>query len=120
MEHNKLNLDGAIEFVNKLTRQRLDEYVAAKAKLPSFGPGLDEQVAQYLQGIEYCVQGFIEWTFMTPRKLRLSTTISISKTLLTGYPSQGYFGNDAAKVKETGVVNIMAPITLDAHVVVEA
>ncbi|CAE6450060.1 unnamed protein product [Rhizoctonia solani] len=98
MEHNKLNLDGAIEFVNKLTRQRLDEYVAAKAKLPSFGPGLDEQVAQYLQGIEYCVQGFIEWTFMTPR----------------------YFGNDAAKVKETGVVNIMAPITLDAHVVVEA
>ncbi|KAH7334147.1 isoprenoid synthase domain-containing protein [Rhizoctonia solani] len=98
MEHNKLGLDDAIEFVNKLTRKRLDEYVETKAKLPSFGPGVDEQVAQYILGIEYCVQGFIDWTFMTPR----------------------YFGDEAAKVKETGMVNLMAPITLDAHVVVEA
>ncbi|KAF8674684.1 hypothetical protein RHS04_07276 [Rhizoctonia solani] len=98
MEHKRLDLNGAIEFVNKLTRQRLDDYVAAKAQLPSFGPGLDEQVAQYLKGIEYCVQGFIEWTFLTPR----------------------YFGNEALHVKETGVVNLMAPITLEAHVVVEA
>ncbi|CAE6511776.1 unnamed protein product [Rhizoctonia solani] len=100
MEHKKLNLEGAIEFVNQLTRDRLDEYVAAKAKLPSFGPAVDKQVAQYIQGIEYCVQGFIDWTFRTPR----------------------YFGSvdEATKVKETGVVNIMAPIAPEAHVVVEA
>ncbi|KEP51734.1 terpene synthase family, metal-binding domain protein [Rhizoctonia solani 123E] len=98
MEHNKLSLEDAIEYVNQLTRKRLDEYVEIKAKLPSFGPGIDEQVAQYLLGIEYCVQGFIDWTFVTPR----------------------YFGDEAAKVKETGIVNLMAPVALDAHVVVEA
>ncbi|KAL5638998.1 hypothetical protein ACGC1H_003389 [Rhizoctonia solani] len=98
MHHNNLRLEEAIDFVNRLTKSRLDEYVETKAKLSSFGPGLDEQVTQYIQGIEYCVQGFIDWTFMTPR----------------------YFGNEAAKVKETGIVNIMAPITLDVPVVVEA
>ncbi|CAE6435561.1 unnamed protein product [Rhizoctonia solani] len=98
MHHNNLDLDGAIEFVNQLTRKRLDEYVEIKANLPSFGSGLDEQVARYLEGIEYCVQGFIDWTFMTPR----------------------YFGSEAAKVKETGVVNIMAPIKLDTPVTIEA
>ncbi|CUA68232.1 hypothetical protein RSOLAG22IIIB_07765 [Rhizoctonia solani] len=80
MEHNKLSFQEAIDFVNQLTRKRLDEYVDAKAKLPKFGPG------------------FIDWTFMTPR----------------------YFGDEAVKVKETGVVKLMAPIALDAHVVVEA
>ncbi|KAJ1303737.1 hypothetical protein OPQ81_008161 [Rhizoctonia solani] len=98
MHHNHLDLEGAIDFVNQLTRKRLDEYVETKAKLPSFGPDLDDQVAQYILGIEYCVQGFIDWTFMTPR----------------------YFGSEATKVKETGIVNIISPITLDAPMVVEA
>ncbi|CAE7234165.1 unnamed protein product [Rhizoctonia solani] len=98
MEHKSLSVEGAIEYVNDITRKRLDEYVDAKAKLPSFGPEVDEQVAQYILGIEYCVQGFIDWTFVTPR----------------------YFGDDASKVKETGIVDLMAPIALDAHVVVEA
>ncbi|QRW22636.1 hypothetical protein RhiXN_07672 [Rhizoctonia solani] len=79
-------------------RKRLDEYVEIKANLPSFGSGLDEQLARYLEGIEYCVQGFIDWTFLTPR----------------------YFGAEAAQVKETGVVNIIAPITLDTPVIIEA
>ncbi|KAH7334146.1 isoprenoid synthase domain-containing protein [Rhizoctonia solani] len=98
MHHNNLGLEDAIDFVNQLTKQRLNEYVEVKAKLPSFGPGLDKQVARYIEGIEYCVQGFIDWTFMTPR----------------------YFGSETAKVKETGIVKIMAPITLDAPVVIEA
>ncbi|KAF8752969.1 Terpenoid synthase [Rhizoctonia solani] len=98
MHHNSLDLAGAIDFVNQLTRKRLDEYVEIKANLPSFGSGLDEQLARYLEGIEYCVQGFIDWTFLTPR----------------------YFGAEAAQVKETGVVNIIAPITLDTPVTIEA
>ena len=69
MEHNKLGVEDAIGYVNQHIRTRVDEYVGAKAKLPSFGPKLDAQVAQYIQGIEHFVQGFIDWSFITPREL---------------------------------------------------
>ncbi|EUC54853.1 terpene synthase family, metal-binding domain protein [Rhizoctonia solani AG-3 Rhs1AP] len=97
MEHEGLGVEEAIKYVNRRIRVRVDEYVAAKETLRSFGPGLDEQVARYIQGIEHFVQGFIDWSFITPR----------------------YFGNDAKKVKETGIVDLVGPIALDAPVRVE-
>ncbi|KAH7334177.1 isoprenoid synthase domain-containing protein [Rhizoctonia solani] len=84
MHHNGLDLQGSINFVEQLMRKRLDEYLKIKAKLPSFGPSLDEQVAQYAQTIEHCMHGHLEWAFMTPT----------------------YFGDQAESVRETGVVNI--------------
>lgn len=97
MWDKQLDLEGAMDFVDQLTRKRVQEYVDAKAQLRSFGPELDPQVALYVQGIEYWVQGAIDWTFMTPR----------------------YFGADAEKVRDTGMVDIMAPIAPAARIVVE-
>ncbi|CUA75792.1 Alpha-muurolene synthase [Rhizoctonia solani] len=98
MWNNDLDLENAIAYVDQMTRNRLQEYIDAKAKLRSFGTDIDEQVLRYIQGIEHCVQGFLEWTFMTPR----------------------YFGIDTARVKETLIVDIVAPIALDAPIAVEA
>ncbi|CAE6422309.1 Presilphiperfolan-8-beta-ol synthase Short=PSPS [Rhizoctonia solani AG-1 IB] len=98
MWDKKLDLEGAMDYVDQLTRKRVQEYVEAKAKLRSFGPELDDKVALYIQGIEYWVQGAIDWTFMTPR----------------------YFGEDAEKVRETGIVDIMAPIAPAAPIYVDA
>ncbi|KAG8740259.1 hypothetical protein FRC10_004559 [Ceratobasidium sp. 414] len=86
MWNHQLDLEGAIDYVDKLTRKRLQEYVDAKAQLRSFGPKVDPQVALYIQGFEYSFQGFIEWQFMTPR----------------------YFGADAQKVRDTGIVDLTA------------
>ncbi|KAG8777125.1 hypothetical protein FRC12_000539 [Ceratobasidium sp. 428] len=86
MWNERLDLEGAISYVDQLTRKRLQEYVDAKAQLPSFGSKLDPQVAQYVQGLEYSFQGFNEWQFLTPR----------------------YFGADAGKVNETGIMDITA------------
>ncbi|KAG8739301.1 hypothetical protein FRC12_016370 [Ceratobasidium sp. 428] len=86
MWNKRLDLEGAISYVDELTRKRLQEYVDAKAQLPSFGPELDPQVALYVQGLEYSFQGFNEWQFLTPR----------------------YFGADADKVNETGIMDITA------------
>ncbi|KAG9084911.1 hypothetical protein FS749_004836 [Ceratobasidium sp. UAMH 11750] len=86
MWNHQLDLEGAIDYVDKLTRKRLQEYVDAKAQVRSFGPNIDPQVALYIQGFEYSFQGFIEWQFMTPR----------------------YFGADAQKVKDTGIVDLTA------------
>ncbi|CAE6452046.1 unnamed protein product [Rhizoctonia solani] len=98
MEHENLGVEEAIAYVDGRIRERVDEYVSIKKNLPSFGPDLDEQVASYIQGIEYFVQGFIEWSFITPR----------------------YFGDDAKRVRETGIVNLVAPIVLDAPIQFEA
>lgn len=53
MQEKKLDLEGAMDYVDKMLRNRLQEYVEAKAKLRSFGPEIDAQVARYIQGIEY-------------------------------------------------------------------
>ncbi|CAE6445271.1 unnamed protein product [Rhizoctonia solani] len=67
MWDKQLNLEDAMDYVDQLTRKRVQEYVEAKAKLRSFGPELDDKVALYIRGIEYWVQGAIDWTFMTTR-----------------------------------------------------
>ncbi|KAG8740261.1 hypothetical protein FRC10_004561 [Ceratobasidium sp. 414] len=92
MWNEGLDLEGAIDYVDKLLRKRLQEYVDSKAQLRSFGPEVDARVAQYVQGVEYGVQGSISWTFMTPR----------------------YFGSDAEKVKVTHIVDLMLPAAGDA------
>ncbi|KAG8751483.1 hypothetical protein FRC11_009335, partial [Ceratobasidium sp. 423] len=82
MWHNRLGVQDAVDYANKLIEQRVREYLTAKASLRSFGPQLDSELARYVQGVEYCIQACIDWTFMTIR----------------------YFGADAARVKETGRV----------------
>ncbi|KAH7334074.1 isoprenoid synthase domain-containing protein [Rhizoctonia solani] len=98
MWNKQLDLESAIAYVDQMTRDRLQEYTEAKAKLRSFDAHIDIQVARYIQGIEYCVQGFLDWTFLTPR----------------------YFGADTAKVKKTLMVDIVAPVTLETPIAVEA
>ncbi|KAH7320525.1 isoprenoid synthase domain-containing protein [Rhizoctonia solani] len=84
MYHSDLDLQGSIDFADQLIRKRLEKYIDIKAKLPSFGPGLDEQVVQYIQNIEYAILGFVEWAFITPH----------------------YFGNQAESARKTGIVNL--------------
>ncbi|KAF8699596.1 Terpene synthase, partial [Rhizoctonia solani] len=93
----QLDLESAIAYVDQTIRNRVQEYIDAKAKLRSFGVKTDLEVAQYIQGIEHCVQGFLDWTFITPR----------------------YFGANTTKVKETLTVDIIAPVALDAAISVE-
>ncbi|QRV92112.1 terpene synthase [Ceratobasidium sp. AG-Ba] len=90
MWNEGLDLESAMDYMDKLMQKRLQEYLDAKAQLRSFGPKVDSQLVSYIQGVEYCVQGSIAWTFMTPR----------------------YFGSDAEKVRETSIADIMIPESL--------
>ncbi|GAB1521198.1 hypothetical protein RhiTH_004289 [Rhizoctonia solani] len=88
MWNKEVDLQAAVDFVERMIQKRVKEYIDAKALLPSFGPEIDHQVAKYIQGIEHCIQANISWSLMSPR----------------------YFGADFEKVKETRIVNLMAPI----------
>ncbi|KAG8783460.1 hypothetical protein FRC12_019701 [Ceratobasidium sp. 428] len=72
MWNEGLDLEHAIDYVDKLIQKRLQEYIHAKAQLRSFSPEVDAQVEQYVRGVEYGVQGSISWTFMTPRECYMS------------------------------------------------
>ncbi|KAG9084179.1 hypothetical protein FRC07_013697 [Ceratobasidium sp. 392] len=101
MWNEGLDLEGAINYVDRLLRNRLQEYVDAKAQLRPFGPEVDAQIARYIQGVEYGVQGSISWTFMTPRV------------------KQGYFGCDAEAVRETHIADLLIPAPQGAPVSAE-
>jgi hypothetical protein len=107
MSNKKVELQAAVDFVEEMIKKRIKEYLDTKASLPSFGPELDNQVTRYIQGIEYCIQANINWSLMTPRKLFLSISWLCDIHVL----GIGYFGPDFAKVKETRLVKLMAPIT---------
>ncbi|CAE6476869.1 unnamed protein product [Rhizoctonia solani] len=91
MHNNRVHLQDAVDYVYQRIQSRVREYSALKAQLPSFGPRLDRYTAQYVQGIEYIIQACNEWCFLTPR----------------------YLGNRAKEVKETGVVELQPPVTID-------
>ena len=68
MWHNQLELQDAVDHVNNLIERRVQDYLQAKAKLRSFGSDLDSEVARYVQGMEYCIQVCIDWSFITTRQ----------------------------------------------------
>ncbi|KAJ1299261.1 hypothetical protein OPQ81_002698, partial [Rhizoctonia solani] len=87
MWHNQIGVQDAVDHANKLIESRLQDYLKAKANLPSFGPDLDGELTRYVQGVEYCIQACIDWSFLTIR----------------------YFGSNVTKVKATGVVELAPP-----------
>jgi hypothetical protein len=74
MEERNLGLQGAMDKITEMMKERVDTYVALKQKIPSFGPVIDNELARYLTGLENYVQGTIVWYCMSPRMCRQHNT----------------------------------------------
>ncbi|MEK8108545.1 terpene synthase family protein [Micromonospora sp. M12] len=48
-------------------REAMRRFVALRAAVPSFGPALDEAVADHLDGVANAVRGTIDWTLESDR-----------------------------------------------------
>lgn len=57
----------AVERAAEHWRETMRRFVALRAAVPSFGPALDEAVADHLDGIAHAVRGTIDWTFESAR-----------------------------------------------------
>ncbi|KIO32334.1 hypothetical protein M407DRAFT_214286 [Tulasnella calospora MUT 4182] len=66
---NELGLDvqGAVDHVGDMIRQRIDQYVMEKYCVPSWGEEVDAQVAKYVEGLESWVIGVLHWSFDSER-----------------------------------------------------
>ncbi|KAG8941644.1 hypothetical protein FRC04_004130 [Tulasnella sp. 424] len=84
---NELGLDvqGAVDYVGDMIRQRIDRYVMEKHCLPSWGEEVDAQVAKYVEGLESWVIGVLHWSF----------------------DSERYFGAEHERIKKDLIVTLL-------------
>ncbi|KAF8970534.1 isoprenoid synthase domain-containing protein [Flammula alnicola] len=68
MMERGVELQEGIDILTEMLDARVTEYLALKAKLPSFGPVVDSELAKYHAALENFVQGTVVWYYMSPRK----------------------------------------------------
>ena len=75
----------AVDYAADLCNKTVERFLAGKAALPSWGPEVDAQVQQYIQGLEDWIIANAEWSFMTER----------------------YFGKDGPKIRKSLQVTLL-------------
>lgn len=85
MAQHGIDLQTAMDLAGDLRNQAIDKFREHKAKLPSWGPGVDRDVAAYIRGLEFCCSGHLHWSFATAR----------------------YHGKQGAQVRETRLVTLL-------------
>lgn len=66
MHERNVGLQAAIDILTEMLAQRVEEYVALKSQLPSFGADVDRELARYLHALENFVQGTVLWYYLSP------------------------------------------------------
>ncbi|OCH86166.1 terpenoid synthase [Obba rivulosa] len=84
MEHGHVDLQNAVDLVGGHWDELMNNFLANKKSLPSWGPELDLKVAAYIKGMEYWVVGNLHWSFRTVR----------------------YFGRAREEVQRTRIVHL--------------
>jgi len=76
MDERRVGLQEAIDILTEMLSQRVNEYLALKASLPSFGSNVDRELSRYIEALEHFTQGTVLWYYSSPRYFR---TIDVSK-----------------------------------------
>ena len=93
MNHRGMALQEAVDFVGDLCKKSIDRFIEDKARLPSWGPEIDEQVQVYVQGLMDWIVGNLHWSFYSER----------------------YFGKKGLQIKKARVVEL-APLRVTESV----
>ncbi|KAF8624519.1 hypothetical protein AX15_005831 [Amanita polypyramis BW_CC] len=84
MKGKNIGLQDAADYIGEYSQELMNEFLVAKANMPSFGPLVAPQVYRYIYGLECWIVGNLNWSF----------------------ESQRYFGVKHLEVKETLVVTL--------------
>jgi hypothetical protein len=72
MMEKQIDLQTAANEVGKHFRNLMKRFMADKARLPSWGPAVDVDVARYVGALSHWVYGNIRWSFETQRYFGLA------------------------------------------------
>ncbi|KAF8076926.1 terpenoid synthase [Lyophyllum atratum] len=86
MEQHHIHIQAAMDLAGYHCVEAINTYRENKKSVPSWGAEVDQDVAEYMRGVEFFMSGILEWNFVSER----------------------YFGSESAKVKETGIVKLEA------------
>ncbi|KAG2061081.1 terpenoid synthase [Suillus hirtellus] len=67
MREQGLNLQGAIDYVDRMCKGSIQRFEDNRDILPSWGEQLDKQVAIYIEGLQNWIVGSLHWSFDTTR-----------------------------------------------------
>ena len=87
MKEKGLSLQQTIDFIGRDFQMIMDDFVADKESLPSFGEKTDENVHQFISALETWIVGNIHWSFSTKR----------------------YFGKEHDEVRRTLTIKLAPP-----------
>ncbi|KAG6335506.1 hypothetical protein ID866_3578 [Astraeus odoratus] len=87
MKEQGIDLQSAFDFVGNLCKQSIDRFIDCRARLPSWGPEIDRDIAIYVDGLADWIVGSLHWSFDTER----------------------YFGKQGIQVKKTRIVTLLPP-----------
>ncbi|TFK49130.1 terpenoid synthase [Heliocybe sulcata] len=85
MQQKRMSLQDAVDFVGSMCRQSIDRFIDDRAQLPSWGPGIDDAVARYVQGLADWIVGSLHWSFDSGR----------------------YFGDKGKEIKASRIVELL-------------
>lgn len=86
MHEKGLGVQDAMDYVGKMFTTVVEDFLAARASLPAWGPEIDRNVALYIQGLEYWVIGSTEWCFWTKRYFNDGMQVRNSRVLEFVHP----------------------------------
>ena len=67
MAEKGVGLQESFDFAGKFFENEVKEFLEWKAKMPSWGPEIDDAVSRYVSGLECWVAGNMEWSLSTHR-----------------------------------------------------
>ncbi|KAF8800611.1 terpenoid synthase [Phlegmacium glaucopus] len=85
MHQEGVDLQTAVDFVGNMCKQSIDRFNEDRARLPSWGPKIDRDVAIYVDGLANWIVGSLHWSFESER----------------------YFGKAGLQVKATRTVDLL-------------
>ncbi|KAF9255786.1 terpenoid synthase [Marasmius fiardii PR-910] len=90
----QLDLQGAVDMLTEMIRNRVHDYVNLKKRLPSFGPEVDAELSRYHIGLENFTQGCVVWYYSSPRYFRDLQPLGKEQVLIELYPKSDIHQTD--------------------------
>jgi len=104
MHYHGLTLQEAIDYVGNLCEATINAFMENKERLPSWGAEIDQMVANYVQGLQDWIVGYVTSSFPS---LYLCLTVFLSRSLHWSFQTRRYFGSEGAEIKKHRIVKLL-------------
>lgn len=104
MTYHGHNLQSAVDYVGQLCAETIDNFEKHKGLVPSWGPEVDSMVADYIQGLQDWIVGWVPTVFS--QSIAKYSRILLS-SLHWSFQTHRYFGTRGQIVKKNRHIRLL-------------